>query len=182
MAKWYVKRGEQESGPFDDSQVRQMASSGQIKSDDIIRREDKSMGRLASEIKGLWAIIPNKVSESKNESTQPIHAPSSETVATTQEPSTMQRVKDSAANVADFAKKQTKLKSMEFIKIPAQNFAVGKIALENRIGQNKFPGIYSQIEGLDEQVRNLRLPTLDGQNDTIKQRFPTSCRFLSLIG
>ena len=54
MANWYVIRGTKELGPFQDAQLRHFAATGKLKTEDIVRREDVSTGRKASDIKGLF--------------------------------------------------------------------------------------------------------------------------------
>ncbi len=54
MAKWYVVRGDQERGPFDDTQLKSLAASGKLKADHLIRRDGSDMARPAKNIKGLF--------------------------------------------------------------------------------------------------------------------------------
>jgi hypothetical protein len=53
MAKWYVIRGGQERGPFDDEQLKEFAANGKLRSEDQIRRDGSDTTRMAKDIKGL---------------------------------------------------------------------------------------------------------------------------------
>lgn len=170
MAKWYVQKGGVELGPFENAQVKHLASSGKLKPEDVVRRDDQQVGRKASDIKGLWTNGATKESEHKNETKQTIDPLPSEQKSGQKEVSFLQRVKESSSNVADFAKKQARLKSLDFVEIPAQDFKIGTKAFELRIGTSDFQDIYSKIEETDTQVTALRSSKNDLQNDTITDR------------
>jgi hypothetical protein len=53
MARWFIARGTKQHGPVDDQKLRQLALSGKLKPDDIVRREDEPAGRPAKDIEGL---------------------------------------------------------------------------------------------------------------------------------
>ncbi|MFN5756144.1 MAG: DUF4339 domain-containing protein, partial [Planctomycetia bacterium] len=42
MAEWYVIRGAEERGPYDDAKLKQLATSGRLRQDDKIRRSDST--------------------------------------------------------------------------------------------------------------------------------------------
>ena len=54
MAKWYVVRGDQERGPFEDAQLKEFAANGKLKRDHQIRRDGSTTTRKAGDIKGLF--------------------------------------------------------------------------------------------------------------------------------
>jgi hypothetical protein len=54
MAKWIIKRNGKEAGPFETNQLKRLASSGKIKADDQIRRDDQVAWYRAESIKGLF--------------------------------------------------------------------------------------------------------------------------------
>ena len=61
MASWFVVRGEKEQGPLTAAALKEMASAGKLGPDDLVRREDLKTPRQASEIKGLFPDIHDKV-------------------------------------------------------------------------------------------------------------------------
>jgi hypothetical protein len=60
MAQWYVIRGDQERGPFDDSQLKELASSGKLKTDHLIRRDGSQRKYLTKNVKGLFPVSPSQ--------------------------------------------------------------------------------------------------------------------------
>jgi hypothetical protein len=55
MAKWYIKRNDKQAGPFESAQLKQLATGGKIKPEDLLRREDQDTWVRASAVKGLLA-------------------------------------------------------------------------------------------------------------------------------
>lgn len=53
--EWFIRRGEKEHGPFTSKQLRAMAVSGKIKTDDLLRKGDSSNWIKAGSVKGLFA-------------------------------------------------------------------------------------------------------------------------------
>lgn len=51
---WYVDRDGNERGPFTGQQLKAMATKGEVKPTDLIRRDDLKEWRLASSVKGLF--------------------------------------------------------------------------------------------------------------------------------
>ncbi len=114
MAKWYVQRGEKKFGPFEDKQLKQLAESGKLKPIDVVRREDRQTGRPASEIKGLFpeaTEAPDLPDLPDADQTAVVPGP----VQTV--PQTFQQMKESAATLTEYAKKQAKLKSLDLSEI-----------------------------------------------------------------
>jgi len=58
MAEWFVIRGSEERGPYDDAKLKQLATSGRLRQDDKIRRSDSTATYLAKDVKGLFAVEP----------------------------------------------------------------------------------------------------------------------------
>lgn len=58
MASWFVSNDGKEHGPFTSEQLKQLATSGQVRPETPIRRDDKQIAIRASEIKGLFAVEP----------------------------------------------------------------------------------------------------------------------------
>ena len=56
MAEWYVIRGAEERGPYDDAKLKQLATSGRLRQDDKIRRSDSAATHLAQDVRGLFAV------------------------------------------------------------------------------------------------------------------------------
>lgn len=56
MAQWHIIRDGNEHGPFDDAKLKKLASSGKLKPDDLVRRDDATTVKMAKEIKGLFAL------------------------------------------------------------------------------------------------------------------------------
>lgn len=54
MATWFVIRNGKEHGPVSAQQLRQLAATGQLRPDDLVRRDDMQAPRPAREIKGLF--------------------------------------------------------------------------------------------------------------------------------
>lgn len=54
MAQWYIVRSGGEQGPFTGQQLKQLATTGQLRHDDLVRRDDMHAPRPAREIKGLF--------------------------------------------------------------------------------------------------------------------------------
>lgn len=54
MAAWFIVRNGKEQGPVSAQQLRHLASTGQLRPDDLVRRNDMQARRPAREIKGLF--------------------------------------------------------------------------------------------------------------------------------
>lgn len=52
--QWFVTRGAQQQGPLTPSQLKALVATGQLRPDDLIRRDDMPAPRAASTIKGLF--------------------------------------------------------------------------------------------------------------------------------
>src|SRR5690606_21294237 len=52
---WVIVRGGKETGPFNSTQLKDSASSGTLKPNDLVRRGDVETARPASQIKGLFS-------------------------------------------------------------------------------------------------------------------------------
>ncbi len=166
MAKWYVQRGEKEFGPFEDKQLKQLAENGKLKPIDVVRREDRQTGRPASEIKGLFP-----------DANEPPDLPDADQRAEVPDPaqavpqaSTLQQMKESAATLTDYAKKQAKLKSLDLSEIPSAVNELGAKALEHGVGKDVFSQLYSNISQIDSQVSELRSNKLGKATDTITDK------------
>ena len=85
MAKWYVVRGDQERGPFEDAQLKEFAASGKLKPDHQIRRDGSDTARPAKNIKGLF---PSKIREQFDNKQIPPPLPDSKATPTKQESET----------------------------------------------------------------------------------------------
>ncbi len=149
MAKWYVYRGEKEFGPFEDKQLKQLAESGKLKPIDVVRREDRQTGRPASEIKGLFpeaTEAPDLPDLPDADQTAVVPGPVQAV------PQTFQQMKESAATLTEYAKKQAKLKSLDLSEIPSAVNELGAKALEHGVGTEVFSQLYSDISQIDFQV------------------------------
>lgn len=51
---WFVIRGGKETGPYSGQQLREMAAGGDLRPDDLVRRDDMSAARPARMVKGLF--------------------------------------------------------------------------------------------------------------------------------
>jgi hypothetical protein len=58
MAQWFIARGSKQHGPVDDAKLKQLAASGKLLPDDIVRREDMSSGLKAKDVEGLLPLAP----------------------------------------------------------------------------------------------------------------------------
>jgi hypothetical protein len=82
MARWFIARGTKQHGPVDDQKLRQLAASGKLKPDDIVRREDEPAGRPAKDIEGLLPLSiddlqsESEATQAKPHPTPPTQAPS----------------------------------------------------------------------------------------------------------
>jgi len=54
MSKWYYSREGQVYGPISSKELRELAASGQLSPDDLVRREDMQEWRKASSVKALF--------------------------------------------------------------------------------------------------------------------------------
>ncbi len=169
MAKWYVQRGEKEFGPFEDKQLKQLAENGKLKPIDVVRRDDRQTCRPASEIKGLFpdANEPSDLPDLP-EDVQPTEVP--EPAQAVPQASTLQQMKESAATLTDYAKKQAKLKSLDLSEIPSALYALGSKALEHGVGKEAFGQLYGDISQIDSQVNELRSNKLGKSTDTITDK------------
>jgi hypothetical protein len=59
MAEWYVVRKKKEHGPFQDAQLKSLATSGKIKEHDLLRRSDQKSTVTAKSIGGLFVSAPS---------------------------------------------------------------------------------------------------------------------------
>jgi WD40 repeat protein len=60
MARWFIRGDRTELGPYSALRLKEMAVTGELTPDDLVRREDMDCPRPASEIKGLvpsWYIL-----------------------------------------------------------------------------------------------------------------------------
>lgn len=53
-SQWYVTRAGRETGPYTGTQLREMATRGELRSGDLVRRDDMSEPRSAGSVKGLF--------------------------------------------------------------------------------------------------------------------------------
>jgi hypothetical protein len=51
---WFVRRGDQEKGPFSSSKLRQLAASGRLRPEDAIRKDGHQEWVNASAVRGLF--------------------------------------------------------------------------------------------------------------------------------
>ena len=63
---WIIKRNNKESGPFSPQQLKQLASSGKLKPEDLLRKEPGGKFQRANSIKGLF---PEKAAEEDEDDT-----------------------------------------------------------------------------------------------------------------
>jgi hypothetical protein len=75
--QWYCQIMNSEVGPLTSSQLRQMAQSGRLTPDNLIRKSDSDRWRTASDVKGLFTTPPPS---------QPLHRKNQPTAAATPEP------------------------------------------------------------------------------------------------
>ena len=169
MANWYVITETKELGPFQDAQLRHFAATGKLKPEDIVRREDVSTGRKASDIKGLFP-APEPELSMDLDTPPPIPDLPQEVPVVVNQPTLMDRVKQSATSMAEYAKKQTKLKSLEFSEIPALLTKIGTTVFAERLHQDVFADLYAEIDGIDAQVAELRIPSPTSATDTVADR------------
>ncbi len=54
MAHWFMVRDGKELGPFTAQQLKEMAASGKLRTDDLVRREDMKGPTKAGTVKGLF--------------------------------------------------------------------------------------------------------------------------------
>lgn len=169
MAKWYVQRGEKQIGPFEDGQLKQLVATGKLKPNDIVRREDRTTGRVASEIKGLFPAAPLDLPDLPPANSQP-QAVTPSSLQTPPQASTLQQVKDSAATLTDYAKKQAKLKSLELSEIPGAINELGSKAFEHGVGKDLFSQLHEDISKIDAQVDELRSSKPGKSTDTLTDK------------
>ena len=53
MAQWLIVRNGKEYGPIDEAKLRELAASGKVLPDDLVRQADGTKGKLAKDIDGL---------------------------------------------------------------------------------------------------------------------------------
>lgn len=53
-SNWYVVLPDRELGPYSSAQIKQMAASGQLKAEDLLRRADRTKPVIARKIQGLF--------------------------------------------------------------------------------------------------------------------------------
>lgn len=79
MARWFIVRGSKQHGPVDDAKLKQLASSGKLLPDDIVRREDMPSGTKAKDMKGLLQLSIDDLPEGSPSPSPPaVSATSSE--------------------------------------------------------------------------------------------------------
>jgi len=69
MAQWHILRNGNEHGPFDDARLKQLAASGKLNPDDLVRRDDATTVRMAKEIKGLFVSATSSAAMSSSSAT-----------------------------------------------------------------------------------------------------------------
>lgn len=82
MANWYVIRGDQERGPFNDSQLKDFAASGKLKPEHQLRRDGSTSVRAAKEIKELFPVTESQPEDVQSENTRSSTPPSQDLAET----------------------------------------------------------------------------------------------------
>lgn len=59
--RWFVRRGDKESGPFQPSVIRQLAASGKLLPTDFLRKGSSGAWVPASKVQGLFASAPSDI-------------------------------------------------------------------------------------------------------------------------
>src|SRR5215212_1151542 len=75
--EWYVTRAGQERGPYSGTKLKELVVKGDVKPDDLVRREDMPAPRPASSIKGLFHATAASTEASSPD--QPANAPQQKT-------------------------------------------------------------------------------------------------------
>lgn len=70
MPAWFIVRNGREQGPVTAQQLKQLAATGQLRSDDLVRRDDMQAPRPAKQVKGLFETPPPPPQESPPPPTQ----------------------------------------------------------------------------------------------------------------
>ena len=52
--QFFIRRGDQEQGPFTPEQIKELAASGKLVASDLVRTAEKAEWRQAGTIKGLF--------------------------------------------------------------------------------------------------------------------------------
>lgn len=58
MAKWHYQKNGTTHGPIDSAQLKQLAQSGGVGPDDLLRRDDMQKWAKASKVQGLFGTVP----------------------------------------------------------------------------------------------------------------------------
>ncbi len=58
MANWYVTLGGTELGPIGDAQLRNLAGTGKLAPEDLVRKDGMAQGVQAGNVKGLFPAVP----------------------------------------------------------------------------------------------------------------------------
>ncbi len=78
MAKWFYVVDGQEAGPIESAELKRLATSGRLKPQDKLRREDMSEWHRASQVKGLFNSVVSATSSSPHEATMTAAPPASD--------------------------------------------------------------------------------------------------------
>jgi hypothetical protein len=103
-SQWIVKRGEKEQGPFTSPQLRQLASSGKLRTTDRIRKEGCDKFVPADKVKGLFDTPPAKLDPPKAEGTPLAVIPVAEVIEVVDEeqPIILESVREEDGSPDDF--------------------------------------------------------------------------------
>ena len=130
---------------MDAAELKALATSGRLKPDDKVRRDDMNKWHLARQVKGLFA--PSQPQNSVPTLPSPVQqAPPATLESASREGAIIGTIDTSTAGdptkgAAKPAAKQAALKALQLTDLEKADLAIGKKAFANSIGRQQFSNI-----------------------------------------
>jgi hypothetical protein len=162
--QFFVRRGNQEQGPFSPEQIKQLAATGKLVASDLVRTSEKPAWRQAGTVKGLFGAErpatslpppppPHAPQTSPASSTAPPPPPSSSTthVASAVQ-SGLTSVLSTAKEAKDLAAAHARKTQINQMTLPKAYLALGKEVFEAGRSRDQFGDIFQRITAINEEI------------------------------
>lgn len=162
MAKWFVVNDGNESGPYDDAALRQLAMTGKLPREGMVRREGMQQPVQAGNIKGLFPPPIPKTSAAPAAAPSQASSDSEKPVAH----SAFNRLQGAAKSVARAAA----IKKLQLHDLPSADAAIGSRAYELEIVADGVADTFAEVRRLEAEIEDKRQASLALDHETLADR------------
>jgi hypothetical protein len=161
--QFFVRRGNQEQGPFTPEQLKQLAATGKLVASDLVRTSEKLEWRQAGSVKGLFPpasprspVPPPPPPRSPQNPPAPSTAPATATSNAANVASTVRSgltdVLTTAKQAKDLAAAHARKTQINQMTLPKAYLALGKEIFEAGRFRDQFGDIFQRITAINEEI------------------------------